>query len=304
MLLSIIQQNYDCAWQLLHAKADPNLSSQQHGSPIYQCVLQNAVRTLKQVLKYGATIQYVDQTGATAFHVASRLKRHECLECLLETKPDVLIADAKGNTPMHDAIIHKDYVAIQMLMQIENCFIHRNNDGFTPIEMAKHLGHQNILQLLMSENSNVNPDNYVTRSQYYQEIVTNDYDIAENNKFQGEQDYNEIVQNFQTKYSKDFFEKSSAVGYYDDPNIEYWEEHYDKKSNDTYWFNTKTGESSWEVPDEISDFHHRRKYEGANHDSIQEFRKITKSNSDNDNIKKNAHIKIANTEADWETYRV
>ena len=104
--------------------------------------------------------------------------------------------------------------------------------------------------------------------------------------------------------NEDVFEKSSAVGYYDDPNIEYWEEHYDKKSNDTYWFNTKTGESSWEVPDEISDFHHRRKYEGANHDSIQEFHEITNSNSNNDEIKKNAHMKIADTEADWETYRV
>ena len=56
MLLSIIQQNYDCAWQLLHAKADPNLSSEQHGSPIYQSVLQNAVRTLKQLLPLNRTL--------------------------------------------------------------------------------------------------------------------------------------------------------------------------------------------------------------------------------------------------------
>ena len=320
MLLSIIQQNYDCAWQLLHAKADPNLSSEQHGSPIYQSVLQNAVRTLKQLLQYGAVVQYVDKQGATAFHIASRLKRHECLACLLETKPDVLLSDMKGNTPMHDAIIHNDYSAARMLMQVDNCFIHRNNDGFTPIELAKHLGNDDIF-LLLSSVPNINgkvPDDigYNNDGNIYNDIEDKNTIINNYSKLQipSIETYKSTVENFQTKYLNNIYEESASVGYYDSPNIAYWEEHLDEKSNDTYWFNTKTGESSWDIPDVISDFYHRRKGEDNNYNknADEELRQITNSSPMTQSIvgeginidkTKKKHLEITSDIEEWTSYR-
>eukprot|EP00944_MAST-04C_sp_MAST-4C-sp1_P004478 g4478.t1 len=312
LLLSVIQQNYDCSWQLLHAKADPNISSEQHGSPIYQSVLQNALRTLKQLLQYGGTPQYADQSGSTAFHVASRLKRHECLACLLEARPDILLADAKGNTPLHDAIIHNDRLAVNMLSRFDNCFLHKNNDGFTALQLAKRLGNQEIINMLLmpGDEGTGGNDGYSDKSkltanvnvsdqfQYHIEVKARDSMIAGKNQTNDVQ--HAAVEKFQSKYANDEFEDTAAVGFYDDPAIEYWEEHFDENTKDTYWFNSQTGESSWNIPDVVSDFYHRREGEDEKQ-TLQQFRQISKPH---DTLVVTKSTKVETNIDDWSTYRV
>eukprot|EP00945_MAST-04E_sp_MAST-4E-sp1_P003559 g3559.t1 len=263
LLLSVMQKTEDCAHQLLHARADPNAFSSQHGSPIFQCVMRGLTNTLRQILAYGGFPdgRYTDEDGSTALHIAARMNRLECLEMILEANPGAgTKVDGKGNSPLHDAIYHKRTRVVMSLLRFQNNLLHRNKEGVTPLDLAERMGHRTISQLLRSS-----PLAYELEEKHSLSSLSGsgaDYeDESDSDKsddsianISGSEGKHE---NENTRLVEVMAAEDPEVPYYDDPSIEFWGRHFDESSNRAYWYNSETGESTWNMPLALQELNER-----------------------------------------------
>ena len=298
LLLAIMQNNDQCAHQLLHAHANPNGYSKRHGSPIYQCVLHGVPGTLRQLLAYGGVPSFVDEQGAMALHVAARLGRVECLEMLLEASPNVTMVDYKGNTPLHDAIYHKRMKIVKILLKFQNNFMHRNKDGLTVFDIADRLGHQRIAHLLSNQEGTM-----------YEDSDDRETDKIESDSNDGIGVDEEVSDTYYDSDSNaDVAERAMIankmavtdpfVPYYDSPEIDFWEEHFDEAAGRNYWYNRMTDESTWDMPLALQEVHERNI-------AIQKAKAAAMNDQE---VKPSGAVQSAreniNRVEDWTTYRL
>ena len=106
----------------------------------------------------GIDINAQDDTGATALIYAIKGRQWEVVEALLSRGHlNVNLRDESGSTALHYAILNRSTKDIKALLSIKTLLSHediwirpRNKAGKTPIDLARDLGDEKTLDLLLT----------------------------------------------------------------------------------------------------------------------------------------------------------
>lgn len=123
------------------------------------------VDTVQEALKH-SDVNAKDATGETAVHLAIRHASHPVLKVMCEQKGQSVKLDIKnfdGDTPLHLAVRLNKRAAVQYLSQLPGqSFLTFNDAGYTPLNLAIHLGYLEIVKVLWPL-TKTNPESFLQR---------------------------------------------------------------------------------------------------------------------------------------------
>ena len=109
----------------------------------------------KRLLKEGANLNFVDESGRTALHFAVSLQNPEFLSLIHDAVESfeifVNIPDYKGNTSLHYAVQNGDEISISFLVQNGADMYQRNMYGESSMRLASD--NQRVYALLINSDS-------------------------------------------------------------------------------------------------------------------------------------------------------
>ena len=104
LLMALHWNNPDMACLLLNAGADPNYKSHLWALPLNEAVAEGKRPIIEDLLRKGARVNSMGGwTGRTALHEAVMYRNYEAIETLLATGADVHTLDGDGLTPLQEA---------------------------------------------------------------------------------------------------------------------------------------------------------------------------------------------------------
>jgi ankyrin repeat protein len=102
------------------------------------------VKMLQFLLQEGVNPSHQDSDGCTAIHnIAAADSRNisdaneKCIDLLIESGADISLANARGDTGMHVAVLNGNSVAIKLLIAGGIDMTTRNQDGHTALDIAQ-----------------------------------------------------------------------------------------------------------------------------------------------------------------------
>lgn len=110
---------------------------------------------VQMLLDAGVDINWRDETGETALHVAARFNHRECAEAILKgtdtQKADMeLVENSYSWTPLHVAAVDGSLAVVQLLIEADAQLSKLDASGWTAKEHAALRGHMDIARLLAS----------------------------------------------------------------------------------------------------------------------------------------------------------
>ena len=115
------------------------------------------LQIIKYLIEHGADVNDMTDGMEPLFHTALKTKCEDLVHILLKNGVDINTKDSMSNNPLHVAISTKQRnLAIHLLaIQPEiHKSITRNHQGKTPFDLAKELGQNEILQLILKRMKN------------------------------------------------------------------------------------------------------------------------------------------------------
>ena len=104
LILAISLYRNDIIQVLINAGADLNMEDNDRLTPLMNSFIDdgfyNHVETTELLLDNNANVNYQNQNGETALHIASQLDRTEIIRILVDRGANVNIPDRNGNTPL------------------------------------------------------------------------------------------------------------------------------------------------------------------------------------------------------------
>ncbi|CAN9502148.1 unnamed protein product [Ophioblennius macclurei] len=156
LLLAVSGEHVSCVRCLLEAGADPDISSNNKGTPLYKaCELEN-VEMVSLILSYGATVNQRCSRGWTALHEAVSRNNTDICDILLEARATINPANTYSITPLIVAAQRGQTRALRYLIEkgadvnIQTC------DGVTALHEASKEGHKEVVALLLTKNADAN----------------------------------------------------------------------------------------------------------------------------------------------------
>lgn len=143
------------------------------GYPLHMAIASGANKTVVEMLMKEApdVLRMTNKYGQTPLHVAMTVDADtEIVELLLHTKEDLealTIADTvHGNLPLHVAAIHgcRDAVAVLLLTEHSGAVRVKNNDGKTPLDLAREYNNCSPEFLGLLERESKSPRNVLNMS--------------------------------------------------------------------------------------------------------------------------------------------
>ncbi|CAG0891921.1 unnamed protein product [Cyprideis torosa] len=121
---------------------------------IWQAVVDGDIKAVQKCLtKKSVDVNVRDTGGYTPLHYSVVKDQNiDITRLLLENGADVNAATRSGGaTPLHRAVLKSQLQTVKLLMEHDADAKARNNDGLTPVDMAKSAPHSvSILNLLTS----------------------------------------------------------------------------------------------------------------------------------------------------------
>ena len=108
------------------------------------------------LIDHGADVNDTIDGIEPLIHTALKTKCEGLTLILLQNGADINFKDSKYNTPLHTAIFTKQKnLAIRLLAETQSSLLKvRNLEGKTPFDLAKELGQNEILQLILKRMKN------------------------------------------------------------------------------------------------------------------------------------------------------
>ena len=104
LLMALRWNNPDIARLLLNAGADPNYNSYLWGLPLNEAMAEGKRPIIEELLRKGAKVNSEGSwTGGTALHEAVMYRNYEAIETLLAAGADIHKLDRHGLTPSQEA---------------------------------------------------------------------------------------------------------------------------------------------------------------------------------------------------------
>jgi uncharacterized protein len=135
--------------ELLDAGCDVNAQDEEGRTALIQATIYNNVEVVQILIEHGANVNTRDFFGGNAaLHFAAKNYSLELLQLLLKNKAEIDIKDINGNTPLFQAVVNasgKGGVIQQLLLHGANRNL-KNNQGVSPLELAKTIADYNMVQ--------------------------------------------------------------------------------------------------------------------------------------------------------------
>ena len=125
---------------------------------IYQSILSNNIKLLKELLINGANPNYPNDLNEPPLFLSINNNNFDAFLTLLKYKADCNISNKKGETPLHIAIEKKEKKFIQVLLKYNaNPNIKNLYEGKTPTHLAiiNKIDDEEILNLLKGKNADI-----------------------------------------------------------------------------------------------------------------------------------------------------
>lgn len=144
----------DCMLHLVEAGATLDIRGQDGKTPLHIAAELGHANTVKLLLEANANPNIVDNEGCAPLHITARHDHTDCMLQLVESEATLNIRDQDGNTSLHIAaeLGHVNIVKLWLGVTADLYLHIENNEGHTPVQLAKLNDHKDCLILLMLEN--------------------------------------------------------------------------------------------------------------------------------------------------------
>lgn len=116
--------------------------------PLHKAAFKNRVKMVEFILSEGVDVNYQNSLGFTSLHTVASLNFGEVIKVLLSHKDiDVNLRDIDGNIAIHKAVFNNKVGSITLLLDKSDLTI-VNNNGFTPLELAKALNKNRAIEII------------------------------------------------------------------------------------------------------------------------------------------------------------
>ncbi|CAL5366378.1 unnamed protein product [Camellia sinensis] len=155
---------------LIEFGADPTISSLDHGRSALDVAREKGHKEVVEILEQGeavlnaarrgdlkhleslldrdASVNFCDQYGLTALHVAAIKGHKDAVMMLVEFGSDLEQEDNEGHTPLHLAVEGGHVETVEVLINRGANVNAKSKNGATPLYMARALEYDHVLQLL------------------------------------------------------------------------------------------------------------------------------------------------------------
>jgi len=124
----------------------------QEDTPLDCAAFNGRVEVVQVLLAAGADMNAKGKIGDTPLLSAARgfqKRRVQVVQLLLAAGADANACnDYEGSTPLHHAAIYGQVEVVQALLAVGADINARNEDGRTPLSLAKQAGHSSVVMLL------------------------------------------------------------------------------------------------------------------------------------------------------------
>ena len=145
---SVRENNSKITEMLLSNGADANAQNDWGQTPLHMISYRSSPEVVSILLKNGANPKATDDEGRTPLH---RGKNAEIAKILIDSGVNVNQADNQGFNALHWAATHREIVdepTILFLLEHGASTTALNNDGLTPLEMAKKNNQKKLVEIL------------------------------------------------------------------------------------------------------------------------------------------------------------
>jgi ankyrin repeat protein len=142
------------ALALLARGVDPNIVEPfTEMRPIHYAAQGASQDITDALIEAGATLNNLDSNQRTPLHHAAFDGQEAIIEQLMDAGADPRIADQQGRTPLTIAVSRNQSKAVHALLQGElgrGTIDQPNKAGITPLQIARHAGRADLVQIMMS----------------------------------------------------------------------------------------------------------------------------------------------------------
>jgi len=141
---------------LLEAKANPNMAQKGGIMPVYIAAQDGHVVAVRMLLEARARPDVCDDDGTTAVYTAAEAGQIAVLQVLLEAKANPGLACSDGLTPVYVAASLCHVAALELLLRFNACPDVIAKDGPTPMFVAAQHGRADVVAPLLRAGANMN----------------------------------------------------------------------------------------------------------------------------------------------------
>ncbi|XP_022218451.2 nuclear factor NF-kappa-B p110 subunit [Drosophila obscura] len=147
---------------LLSLGCSPNQQNHAGNTPLHMAVKEERMSCIDSFLKGGTGTPTVrldltlkNDDGLTPLHMAIRQNKYDVAKKLIKyDRSSISVANTKdGNNALHMAVLEQSYALIVLIVDaqdttLSDILMSRNSAGYTPLELARCKGDEQVLQLL------------------------------------------------------------------------------------------------------------------------------------------------------------
>lgn len=116
----------------------------------FQAILDQNWKLLNSFLEHG-NVNIVDSNGMSLLCYAIKLQSNDAVQILLRSYIDVDLADQKGNTSFHYAVLYNRLNYLRVLMTTSGNPMQKNLDGHTPLYLACRYRKEKMIDLYLEK---------------------------------------------------------------------------------------------------------------------------------------------------------
>lgn len=137
-------------------ESDPSARDAGASRELFQACADGDCDACKEIVGRGADVNWGDENGVTALHIASTEGYLEICELLLNHGSNLTQATTRGRTAIHVACKEGYMEVCQLLLDRGANANHTDQNGVAPLSLASEEGYAEICELLLNCGANVN----------------------------------------------------------------------------------------------------------------------------------------------------
>eukprot|EP00088_Acartia_fossae_P038791 TRINITY_DN4025_c0_g1_i3.p1 TRINITY_DN4025_c0_g1~~TRINITY_DN4025_c0_g1_i3.p1 ORF type:complete len:583 (+),score=47.51 TRINITY_DN4025_c0_g1_i3:120-1751(+) len=155
---AVLENQTKTVKDLLEMGAPVNLQSSNGGTALFLSMFNQNIDITRMLLDNGANPNIANNDGATALYKSMFSHNPDIVKMLLENNANTNIAINDGTTPLHVAVQENDTIAVEYLLKYNASTNIQNVDGETALFTSMGLGIHNgdIVRMLLENDGNPN----------------------------------------------------------------------------------------------------------------------------------------------------
>ena len=156
LVAAVNNNDLELSKQLIENGVDVNQIDNSGDSLLLVSSARGQSKIVKLLLDSGADIHAVDSSmKATALHAAAYLRHPEVMKILIEYGININAqGPINGYTALHDAVWQNNVEGVRLLVNAGARLDIKGNNGYTPLDLGKKSGRQEIVAILSAQKPN------------------------------------------------------------------------------------------------------------------------------------------------------